>query len=110
MTKAVWIKWLDATGDIGSEWLDMHDLDRFSLATVETLGWLLEETDTTYAVCLMIDKTNEKWTSGCTIPKSQVLEIRSVHIEGVNGEDTDRGSGNAGSDSANRPGKKGTAK
>ena len=88
--KAVLIRWEDHfTTDSG--WVDIKDTADYKPAVVESLGWLLHETDEFYVVALHLDTTNTHVNQSALILKSTVKEV--IHVEDIRSIGSSRASG-----------------
>lgn len=69
--KLLLIDWIDAVGGKG-DWTDISTLKERTLPTIQSVGFLILETDELVALSPHIDSENELGFGEITIPKSQI--------------------------------------
>lgn len=77
--KAVLITWYDAVSS--DEWTEVSEAKTQELATVRTLGWLVDEDERRIIVAPSWDVDNDNVATYWTIPKTWLLEIQDIDVE-----------------------------
>lgn len=68
------VEWLDAMSD-DNTWQKLEDLERQTLRSVHSVGWLLKENPKTYILISSFDGESQCGGGGTTIPKNCVKNI-----------------------------------
>lgn len=78
MYKIIYVKWEDAVGADG--WTNMDYVQRQALTTIETVGFLVKETDKFLTVIHSVDEENSNSGAWMTIPKTQIKKRKYLKI------------------------------
>jgi hypothetical protein len=69
--KVTKIEWLDAKSVVDAGWAEVSSLEGFGLATVESAGFIFDETDD-YVVLICSHSEGDMLMGGLTIPKVMI--------------------------------------
>ena len=76
--KVIYLEWQDAVGADG--WSKMATIEKEELATIKTVGFLLNETKTAITVLLAEDTSNKMSGAWMVIPKAQIKKRKFLKI------------------------------
>jgi hypothetical protein len=74
------ITWLDAT-DIDTGWHTISEIKEKTLVAVESVGWLLEETDQKIVLIGCLDRHDENAGRGIIIPKPWITKREELAVK-----------------------------
>lgn len=77
--KSVHVTWIDATSD--DEWTDKDEWTNIHPHTIETLGWLVEETDTHIIICTSYDEERNAIAGRWAIPRTWLMEMKEINLK-----------------------------
>tara|TARA_R100001086_G_scaffold211403_1_gene127359 strand:+ start:417 stop:671 length:255 start_codon:yes stop_codon:yes gene_type:complete len=75
----VMITWLDAT-DIETGWTALQDIKDKKLASVESIGWLVEENAEKMTLIACLDETDQNGGRGVVIPKPWIVKRKKLEV------------------------------
>lgn len=78
MYKVIYIEWVDAVGADG--WTELSTIEKETLVTVVTVGFLLKETKDSFTVLHSIDVANKNTGAWMVIPKAQIKKRKFLKI------------------------------
>lgn len=76
MKKPIYVVWRDAVSH--DAWEALHEAKTGDLATIHTLGFLIDETDELIRVALNFDDSNENVSQVIAIPKAWIKSRRFI--------------------------------
>ena len=75
----VMITWLDAT-DIETGWLSLQEIKEKKLASVESVGWIVEESEEKITLIGCWDETDQNGGRGGVIPKPWIVQRKRLEM------------------------------
>jgi len=75
----VMITWLDAT-DIETGWLSLQEIKEKKLASVESVGWIVEESEEKITLIGCWDETDQNGGRGVVIPKPWIVNRKKLEM------------------------------
>ena len=81
MKKLLYIRWQDHHNFSSAEWRDFEDFDEIKSFTVDSVGWLMNETKTHVALAAHCSFDTEQATGEMMILKKTIIERREIPIE-----------------------------
>ena len=73
------ITWLDAT-DIETGWLPLQEMKDKKLLGVESVGWVIEESEEKLTLIACWDDTDENGGRGVVIPKPWIVKREKLEV------------------------------
>jgi hypothetical protein len=79
MDQLVLVRWDDIVED--SAWTSRQELDKHTVAKIETVGWILEDTEATLKLCTSRDREETDMIGGIVvIPKGVVRSVSRLSL------------------------------
>ena len=73
------ITWLDAT-DIETGWLSLQEIKDKTLVSVESVGWIVEESEEKLTLIACWDESDQNGGRGVVIPKPWIVNRKKLEM------------------------------